>query len=642
MVWQPGRGMLFSAIGSWLAAAVDVELAMERKLAAILAADVVGYSALMERDEAGTFERLKARRKEIFEPEVEKHHGRIFKLTGDGVFAEFASVVNAVECAVLVQRGMAERNASALNGERIDVRIGINLGEVIVEGEDRYGEGVNVAARLQQLADPGGICVSGKVAKEVEKKLAFGFEPMGEQHMKNIAEPVQAFRVKIDGTPPRRMMPRTAKRLWPWAAVAMAAIAAGIWFATTRPTKAPEPSDIPSIAVLPFDDMGPDPNLAYLGDGVADDIISMLARSPDLAVVARNSSFVYKGKATDIRQIGKELGVGYVLEGSVRKDRDKIRITAQLIDARSGDGVWAEQFDKSGGDPWALQDDVTGRIIGALSGDKGQLIRSQYQQAWGKDSAGLQEYDYYLRGNDLFANARTHEDKERGGAIWREGLAQFPDSPLLKVKLGLYYFDRVIDFTSEDYDADNERAASLARQALTAPDISPLVRKLAHWLLARVLSAQHQPEAAIAEAESARELAPYDANMLGNLAATLIENGHPEKGLEWIELAASREPGAERTYNYRRGWAYTVMGKSEEAIASLKQGPDSWVDVPILMAINYVRLGRLSEAKTEVARALQNEEKVTQLSWRKGYFYSDPAIIDGQIADLIKAGLPEK
>ncbi|TIL57859.1 MAG: hypothetical protein E5Y79_22490 [Mesorhizobium sp.] len=262
---------------------------MDRKLAAILAADVVGYSTLMERDEAGTFERLSAGRKELFEPEIARHHGQIFKLMGDGMLAEFGSVVDAVECAVSLQRGLAERNAAVPEDQRIRVRIGINLGEVIVEGEDRYGEGVNVAARLQQLADPGGICVSAKVAREVEKKLAFGFEPLGEQKVKNIAEPVQAFRVILEGQAPRQPA-RSSPPRWVLAAAAVPVfilvLAGTVWQFWPTATV----SDMPRIAVLPFDDMSAGADQGYLSDAVAEGIITELSRSKTYAVIARNSS----------------------------------------------------------------------------------------------------------------------------------------------------------------------------------------------------------------------------------------------------------------------------------------------------------------------------------------------------------------
>ena len=349
---------------------------MDRKLTTILAADVVGYSALMEADEAGTHERLKSSRKELFEPEIARHHGRVFKLMGDGMLAEFGSVVDAVECAVSLQRGLAERNAHVPADQRIQVRIGINLGEVIVEGDDRYGEGVNIAARLEQLADPGGICVSAKVAREVEKKLAFGFEPMGEQKVKNIAEPVQAFRVKLDGAPIRRMPPLTPKRALPWAAAILVLVlaAAGALY----PWRAPEPQiaiaafppmieGTPSLVVLPFANLSDDKEQGYLADGITEDLTTELARLPGLFVISRNAAFTYKGKATQPAQISRELGVRYILEGSTRRAADNMRINAQLIDARSGGHVWAERFDGKWAEVFALQDRIIGEIAEALT-----------------------------------------------------------------------------------------------------------------------------------------------------------------------------------------------------------------------------------------------------------------------------------
>jgi len=282
---------------------------MERKLAAILAADVAGYSALMEQDEAGTFQRLRADHRELLEPEIRQHNGRIFKLMGDGLLAEFGSVVDAVECAAALQRGMIRRNADASEDSPpefrpLQIRIGINLGEVIVEGEDRYGEGVNIAARLQALVEPGGICVSGKVSSEVSGKLAFAFEPMGEQRVKNIAEPIACYRVKFDQGMSSRAGPRAPKRI--------------------------------SIAVLPFSNMSGDPEQEYFSDGITEDIITDLAKISGLHVIARNTSFTYKGRAVKIEQVARELGVGFLLEGSVRKAGARVRITGQLVDGRDG------------------------------------------------------------------------------------------------------------------------------------------------------------------------------------------------------------------------------------------------------------------------------------------------------------------
>jgi TolB-like protein/class 3 adenylate cyclase len=614
---------------------------MERKLTTILAADVVGYSGLMERDEAGTHERLTTGRKELFEPEIARHHGHIFKLMGDGMLAEFGSVVDAVECAVSLQRGLTERNAAVPEDQRIQVRIGINLGEVIVEGGDRFGEGVNIAARLEQLADPGGICVSGKVAKEVEKKLAFGFEPMGEQKVKNIAEPIQAFRVKLDGTPVKRMVPVLPKRTLPWAAGLAAAVAmlAAVWFALPKPADRPEAlATIPSIAVLPFDNIGNDPALNYFGDGVAEDIITMLARIPDLAVIARNSSFTYKGKATDVRVIGRDLGVDYVLEGSVRKEADKVRIVAQLVNAKTGQHVWAEQFDKTGTDPWALQDEVTGKIIGALTGERGQLKRAQYRNAWGKDAANLEEYDYYLRGHDVFMQF-TPEGNRQAGQIWEQGLKKFPDSALLQVKLGIAHNQRALNGWSENTAADFQRAGELVRQALGHPNLSPLEKRLCYWTTAFINLQKGKFDQALTDAETARNLAPYDAFMIGDLSSVLLMSGKPMQAVEWLEFAATRDPANAAYYNGLKGWALEVAGKPEESLASLNAGMLFAGFDHFYKAIVLVRLGRDDEAKAELKKGLEINPAITQTKWREINFYSDPKILDDEVTDLAKAGL---
>jgi adenylate cyclase len=620
---------------------------MERHLAAIIAADVVGYSALMERDEAGTFARLKAGRKQLFEPEIERHHGRIFKLMGDGLLAEFGSVVDAVECAVALQRGLAERNAFVPEEERFQVRIGINLGEVIVEGEDRYGEGVNIAARLEQLAEPGGIYVSGKVSKEVEKKLAFAFEPLGERRVKNVAEPLQVYRVKLDAPSVKRLVPASRKRALPWAAAIVAGVAtilgaAAIWFIVLKPAELPTASlTVPSIAILPFDNMGGDQTLTYFGDGVAEDIISMLARSPDVSVIARNSSFTYKGKATDVRQIGRELGVAYVLEGSVRKDADKVRIVAQLVDAKTGEHVWAERFDRTGTDPWALQDEVTGKIIMALAGERGQMKRAQYRESWGKDVSDLEEYDYYLQGHDRFMTW-TPEGNEDAGRIWREGLGKFPDSSLLRIKLGWYHYVRAYNGWSPDADADYRRTGELVREAFRDPNLSPMAQRLGHHLFAFVGAQERDFARAVSEANAAASLSPYDAFLLGDLSQILIMAGQPDQAIDWASRAVTNDPAMAWYYHGNRGWAYETQGKYEESLAALKLSrSDVFINFPLLMVIDLVNLGRVDEAKAVLAQALKLDPSFTQANWREITFYSDMSIVDREVAALAKAGLPE-
>src|ERR1700733_2454134 len=623
---------------------------MERKLAAILAADVVGYSRLMEQDEAKTFERLKDHRIELVGPEISAHHGCVFKLMGDGLLAEFGSVVDAVECAVDIQRGMAERNAGELEDRRIDIRIGINLGEVIVEGADRHGEGVNIAARLQQLADRGGICVSGKVAKEVEKKLAFGFEPMGDQKVKNISEPISVYRVKVDGRalPARRKNLKSAMPAWAMPVFAAIVLVLGgtaiAWHGVMRsPTLPPVATHVPSIAVLPFDDLSPDKTLGYLGDGMSEDIITMLSRFPDLSVIARNSSFTYKGQPVDIRQVGRDLNVDYALEGSVRKDADQIRVTAQLIDAATGQHVWAERYDKTGKDPLALQDEVTSKIVGAMMGEKGQVKQGQYREAWGKDAADLGEYDYYLRGHDIFMNANSKEDNDRAGRIWEEGLAKYPDSSLLKVKLGWYHMKAGWRWWSDDVPAEFRRAGELSRAVLAANNLSPQVKRLAHWLFAQVLTTEGDFDRAATEADAAIALAPYDSSLFADLSTVLIACGKPDKALEGIDAATIRDPGSARDMNYNRGLALRILGNYEDSIAAFKQANYPDADTRIHLAIALVRLGRIDEARAEVRAYLgKNDPKFTGAAWRTAWFYSDPAIVGREVADLATAGLPEK
>src|ERR1700733_2723294 len=623
---------------------------MERKLAAILAADVVGYSRLMEQDEAKTFERLKDHRIELVGPEISAHHGCVFKLMGDGLLAEFGSVVDAVECAVDIQRGMAERNAGELEDRRIDIRIGINLGEVIVEGADRHGEGVNIAARLQQLADRGGICVSGKVAKEVEKKLAFGFEPMGDQKVKNISEPISVYRVKVDGRalPARRKNLKSAMPAWAMPVFAAIVLVLGgtaiAWHGVMRsPTLPPVATHVPSIAVLPFDDLSPDKTLGYLGDGMSEDIITMLSRFPDLSVIARNSSFTYKGKPVDIRQVGRDLNVDYALEGSVRKDADQIRIAAQLIDTGTGKHVWAERYDKAGKDPLALQDEVTAKIVDAMTGEKGQVKQGQYRETWGKDTADLGEYDYYLRGHDIYMNAGTKEENDRAARIWEEGLAKYPDSSLIKVKLGFYHWTNGFNWWADDISAELRKANAIGREVLAKDNLTPQVKRLAHWLLALSLPFECEFNQAQGEANAAVATAPHAAFAIGKLAIVPIMGGKPQKGLEQADFALAHDPNALKDLQYTRGWALRLLGKYEDSLAAFKQSKTDSGDAPLNMAIDLVRLDRMDEAKAQVKLMLEkNDPKFTQAEWRQGYFYSDPSIVDGEVADLAKAGLPEK
>ena len=339
---------------------------VERKLAAVLAADVAGYSRLMGTDEEGTLERLKAHRRELIDPKIAEHRGRIVKTTGDGILIEFPSVVDALRCAIDVQQRMSERNADVASDQRIEFRVGINLGDIIIDGDDIHGDGVNIAARLEGLAEPGGICISRKVRDEVRDKLDLAFEDLGEQQGKNIARPVRAFRIVA---PPIAQPSAPAKPV------------------LALPDK-------PSIAVLPFTNLSGDPEQDYFADGIVEDIITALSRVHWLFVIARNSSFTYKGKAVDVKQVGRELGVRYVLEGSVRKSSNRVRITGQLVDAISGAHVWADHFDGALDDIFDLQDRITASVAGIT---EPKLRHAEMERARRKPTESLDAYDLYLR-----------------------------------------------------------------------------------------------------------------------------------------------------------------------------------------------------------------------------------------------------
>ena len=420
-------------------------------------------------------------------------------------------------------------------------------------------------------------------------------------------------------------------------AVLLAVIAGLQWF-----KQAPSaPGHVPAIAVLPFDNMSDDPKLTYFSDGVSDDIITMLARAPGLTVIARNSSFTYRSKPTDVRQVGKELNVGYVLEGSVRKDAGTVRIVAQLVDAKTGEHVWAERFDRTGADPWALQDEVTGKIIGALIGEKGMLMQAQYRETWGKDTANLQEYDYYLRGHELLMKFKPEATAE-AGRIWTEGLAAFPNSSLLRIKLGFYHMFEVTFAWSGNPPEDRRRAGQLVREALAMKGLTPMEKKLAHWLFAYVHAFEGDINSAEKEAEVAVALSPYDAFLTGDCSQFHIYAGNYDSAIAWADFAIKNDPAFLAYYAIYKGWAETAAGRYAESRETMKDSGDFMVNAPLLRAINAVRLGLIEEAKLEIAKAELIIPGFTSERWREIAYASDPAVLDRQIADLVKAGLKEK
>lgn len=623
---------------------------MDRKLAAILAADVVGYSAMMERDETGTHERLRDGRKDLFEPTIARHHGSIFKLMGDGLLAEFSSVVEAVECAVALQRGLAERNADVPVEQQIRVRIGINLGEVIVEGDDRFGEGVNIAARLEQLAEPGGIWVSAKVAREVEKKLAFGFEPMGAQKVKNITEPVETFRVTLDGrSAPRHPPPKQRWQLMVAGLFVVAAlIASAIWrdlpghpVLLGTPKGVEEPGRIPVIAVLPFQNMSGDPKLEYFSDGVTNDLISMLAGVAELKVVSGSSTFVYKGKPTDVRQIGRDLGVSYVIEGSVWKEPERLRITAQLIDARTGEHVWSEKLDEKGVDPLALQDEVVQRIVATLGGQRGKMYESEYKRVWEKDTPKLEEYDFFLRSNFYFQQF-TPESLIKARDVIEEGLKKFPGSSLLSCGLA---WDNVLPASSA-FDATPEdhwqTAYELEIATLAKPNIGPDAKKSCLWSYMYVQAYRGDFDGALRTAEELAALSPGDAYLIADLSNAYRWNGNIDKAMELIEYSLKNDPVNKDFYLLPKAQVLNDLERYEESAEVISQTGVAFMPAPLVRAINFVHLGKMDEAKKIVAQARIQLPWLTAKRWRDMTFNVNPAIIDRQVTDLVKAGLPGK
>jgi adenylate cyclase len=472
----------------------------QRRLAAILAADVVGYSRLMEQDEAGAFERLRQRRVELVEPAIARHRGRIFKLMGDGLLAEFSSAVDAVECAAAIQQALTEVNRQTPDS-RIEMRMGVHVGDVIIEGEDRHGEAVNIAARLQEIAEPSGICVSRRVMELARQKVAFGFDLRGEERLKNIAEPVAVYSVRLDGS-------------------------------TLKP--APLLPDKPSIAVLPFTNMSGDPEQEYFSDGLTEDIVTELGRFRNLLVVARNSSFTFKGQAVDVKEIGRKLGARYVVEGSVRRAGNRIRITAQLLESATGNHLWAERYDREMEDIFAVQDELVRAISGVIPG---QLDRHAVENLRRKPPDNLTAYDSELRGRW----ALTHWNEGLSVALeWFEKSAKAdPNYALAQAGIALVYAYQ-IPAHGLSPESTIARAKDYARRATILDDRNPTVQ--AYAALAYSFSCEH--ELSRRHAERAVALNPNDSYALFVKAVALTYTGKMQEALEFFAKSECLDPYA--------------------------------------------------------------------------------------------------
>jgi len=583
-----------------------------RRLAAILAADVVGYSRLMGRDDAGTLERLKALRRDLIDPKFAEHQGRIVKTTGDGLLIEFPSVVEAVACAVAVQRSMADRNTPIPDDQRIVFRVGINLGDIIVDGDDIHGDGVNVAARLESISEPGGICVSAIVRDQVRDKLDLTFEDQGEQTLKNIARPVRVYRVRLD----------TAQTSLP---------------ALTLPDK-------PSIAVLPFQNMSGDPEQEYFADGMVEDITTAIARLPWLFVIARNSSFTYKGKSVDMKQVGRELGVRYVLEGSVRKAGTRVRITGQLIDTATGTHIWADRIDGSLEDVFELQDQVASGVAGAI---EPKLRLAEMERAARKPTDSLDAYDLHLR-----ALAQSYRYSEEGFgeavALLRQSLAIDPSYAPAAALIGWCRLLQRIQGWGAVSEADTAEAVRLARQAIETGRDDPETLWMAGFTIDTLAGGERST--ALAAIDRALTLNPNSALAWCARGFVFSFQDRPDPAIEAQQRAMRLSPLDPLAYLFTAGIAFSHMiaGRYGEAIEWADRASHAQPRYIIPMRIKLACLGHLGhteEARDLLVRVLDVQPGLTIAAWKASYTTMSmftPELLARYTDGLRKAGVPEE
>jgi len=554
-------------------------MSQSRRLAAILAADVAGYSRLIGADEGGTLERLKALRRELLDPKIAEHRGRLVKTTGDGLLVEFGSVVDALRCAVEVQREMTGRNTGVPPDNRIEFRIGINVGDIVVEDGDIFGDGVNVAARLESLAEPGGICVSARVQEDAAGKLDLVFEDIGEQQLKNIARPVRVYRVRSESPLPNPP-PRAGE---------------GRVGVIEVPLALP---DKPSIAVLPFANMSGDPEQEYFVDGMVEEIITALSRIRWLFVLARNSSFSYKGQSPDVKRVGRELGVRYVLEGSVRKAGDRVRITGQLIDASSGAHLWADRFDGALEDVFDLQDKVASSVAGVI---EPALQAAETARSAGRPTADLTAYDLYLRAYAMvWSSARQIPEALR---LMEQAIARDLHYGPALAWAAHCSFRLCLDGASKDPDADRRKGADFARRAVEVGGDDPNV--LANAALALAYFGE-DIGAMVGLADRAVALNPSFARGWYVSGALRLWAGEPDAAIEHVAASLRLSPRA------RVGNSLAVIGRAlflsrrfNEAVPKLLlaiQDDPSYPEPYRSLAACYAHMGRRDEARAIIAR----------------------------------------
>jgi adenylate cyclase len=625
---------------------------VKRKLTAILSADVKGYSRLMGADEEGTLHTLTAFR-EIMAKLIEQYHGRVVNAPGDALLAEFESVVDAVKSAVEIQRDLAKRNAELPTDRRMEYRIGINLGDVMVDGESIYGDGVNIAARLEGIADAGGICISGTVYDHVKNKLPLGYEYRGEQNVKNISGPVRVYRVLMEPEAVGKVIgeKKVKPRKWQKTALVVVGVlivvvaAIAVWRLYLHPTRPPVEvaskekmafplPDKPSIAVLPFMNMSGDSELGHFSDGITEEIITALSKTPKLFVIARQSTFAYKGKPAKIKQVAEELGVRYVLEGSVRKATDRLRITAQLIDALTGHHLWAERYDREPKDIFVLQDEITLKILNSLHV---KLTGGEQDRVYGKGTNNLEAYIKVLQGRDYFWRL-NRESNILAKKLFEEAIALDPKYPAPYWLLGMtHVMDAWFDWGQSKEDSLS-RAIELAQKTISLNDLD----SNAHGLLGAAYRMKGDHGKAIAEGKRAVELDPNSADAYVWLGIALNYAGRSEEAVHLFERAIRLNPFAHTWYFLHLGNAYQFLGRYDEAIAvyqkALRLSPNN-LFAHLNLTTTYSQLGRDKEASAHAKEILRISPDFSLDRFAEKLPYKNQAEKERRINAWRKAGL---
>ena len=580
----------------------------ERKLAAIFYGDVAGYSRLTGQDEEGTHRILSSYLDAITDA-IEHHNGKVVHFAGDAVLADFSTVKDALSCAVDAQQDIKNRNQDFSDDEKLEFRIGVNLGDVIVDRNDIYGDGVNIAARLESLADSGGVCISGAVYDAIRGKLELDYEFLGEQRVKNIAEPVRAYRVIIESTQ---------------------------FDVPTPPVAASDLPDRLSIAVLPFTNMSGDPEQEYFSDGISEDIITDLSKVSGLFVISRNSSFVYKGKSVNVQQVGRDLGVRYLLEGSVRKAGNKVRITSQLIDSNTNGHVWADRFDRDLEDIFAVQDEVTQKIVSAL---QVKLTQAERERLTHRDTDNLDAYDYLLRGKEYYLRF-TREANQQARQLYENAVELDPNYATALAELARVCVQARNHGWTENLVEPLKQASAFAERAVELNDSLPQ----AHVVLGFINMWKQDHEAAITEVNQGLALDPNHAEGHMYQAIILGFAGQPEESMESVEKSIHLNPGSPFWYLFAQGNAYFSMERYPEAIAACIKAAiinPNFIFAHLLLLACYSNVGNQEECEAELKECLARMPDLS-VSWAQEVMpYKDRDVLTRFINNLQQAGLRE-